>query len=307
MLDNVSDPADLSKLAALLDRHPDYRVLQRLPDTWPVCPVDDPVKVVILDTETTGTDCHSDAVIEIGGLAVEADATTGQIGSVLSTYSALEDPGFSIPPSSTAIHGITDDMVKGKRFDDSGLQELLDGAALLIAHNAAFDRPFLEKRFECFKRLSWGCSFKQIDWQAEGYGSAKLEFILYKLGYFYEAHRAVTDCHALLKVLAEPLPTSGVPAMQRVLDAARQKEFVIHALNAAFETKDLLKEKGFRWDANSRVWKVTVSGKLSGDEMIAWMKKFVYYGAPTVTLGFEVVHPRDRFSLRSGTYATKLV
>jgi DNA polymerase III subunit epsilon len=76
--------------------------------------------------------------------------------------SALEDPGRPIPPESTAIHGITDDMVKGQRFDDAAVASLLDGVALVIAHNATFDRPFLEARFPLFEHLHWGCSIRDI-------------------------------------------------------------------------------------------------------------------------------------------------
>ncbi len=33
----------------------------------------------------------------------------------------------------------------------------------------------------------------------------KLEYILFKLGYWYEAHDAVADCYAVVKMLEESL------------------------------------------------------------------------------------------------------
>ena len=36
-----------------------------------------------------------------------------------------------------------------------------------LAHNAAFDRPFVENRLEVFEHKAWACSFAGIDWKAE--------------------------------------------------------------------------------------------------------------------------------------------
>ena len=43
------------------------------------------------------------------------------------------------------------------------------------------------------------------------------EFLAHEMGWFYDAHRAEMDCHALLAVLAEPLPVSGMTGLKRLL------------------------------------------------------------------------------------------
>ncbi|MCV6022403.1 DNA polymerase III subunit epsilon, partial [Escherichia coli] len=68
---------------------------------------------------------------------------------------------------------------------------------LVVAHNAQFDRPFFEKRFAALGHLSWACSASGIDWKALGFESRKLEYLLLRLGWFYEGHRAATDCLAM--------------------------------------------------------------------------------------------------------------
>ena len=94
----------------------------------------------------------------------------------------LEDPGMPIPAESTKIHGITDDMVIGKKIIDADIETLLADVSLVIAHNATFDRGIVEARLPIFQEKAWGCSFAQIPWKNEGISSAALEFIAYRLG-----------------------------------------------------------------------------------------------------------------------------
>jgi len=77
------------------------------------------------------------------------------------------------------------------------LDDFLEDITLVVAHNAKFDRMFMEKRFPIFETLPWACSFAQVDWPGEGVGSAKLEYIAYQYGLFYGAHRADVDCFCL--------------------------------------------------------------------------------------------------------------
>ena len=91
-------------------------------------------RIVVFDTETTGLSATSDHVIEIGALALEDGVETGR-------FESLIDPGEPIPPEMTAIHGITDAMVRGKpRFPEvAGRFIEFAGDAVLAAHNAPFD------------------------------------------------------------------------------------------------------------------------------------------------------------------------
>jgi hypothetical protein len=85
---------------------------------------------------------------------------------------------------------------------------------LVIAHNADFDRRFLERRLPVFATKHWACSRFDIDWKAEGIRSSALEFVAYSLGFFHEGHRAAIDCRATLHPLAQPLPGSGRLALE---------------------------------------------------------------------------------------------
>jgi DNA polymerase-3 subunit epsilon len=284
-----------------LENHTDYRILKRLdPEAvgGPALTAGTIRRAAIVDTETTGMDPKADQIVEIGIVVFDYAAETGQIGPVVGCLSALEDPGRPIPPESTAIHGITDDMVKGQRFDDAAVASLLDGVALVIAHNAAFDRPFLEARFPLFEHLHWGCSIRDIPWRDAGHASSALEFLAYRAGFFYEAHRAEIDCRALLAVLGRPFGTTDGSALKALLDCARKPVIRLHALDSPYETKDSLKARGYRWNAERKVWTVHLA-EADVDSELSWLKESVY-GGRSVELELETLGARVRYSGREG-------
>ena len=263
-----------------------YRVTRRLKPlqaSQPAPSAQRKAKIAFVDCETTGLDPRQDKIIDIGVLTVEINAETGELLRVLGNWTGLQDPGCPIPENITALTGITDAMVAGQRFDERSLREALAGTALVIAHNAGFDRPFFEAAFPWFECLfSWGCSQKQIDWQREGYGSAKLEFIAYKLGFFYEGHRALVDCHALAHaVFAAKLASTGESALCKILDTFETPDYVVHATGAPFEAKDLLKERGYRWDAEDKIWRKSLGGEDGLQEELDWLRASVYRHRPS--------------------------
>jgi DNA polymerase-3 subunit epsilon len=289
--------------AQTLDAHPDYRVLRRLPHRDVFEPSAAGValaKGIILDTETTGLSSETDRVIELGMLLFEFDPTTGVVHRLLHSFDQLEDPGMPIPSASTQVHHITDAMVQGQRIDDDAVSALLQGVSVVIAHNAAFDRPFVEQRWPAFEALHWACSLRDIDWQAEGFGSAKLEYLLYTQGLFYEAHRAESDCRALLELLSRVLPNSQKTALLAMLETLNQPQIRVYALNSPFETKDHLKLRGYRWDGEMRCWHRTLSGPQALSEETVWLKKRIY-GDRAATIETESLGGTVRYSHRTGS------
>ena len=59
------------------------------------------------------------------------------------------------------------DQVRGKRLKDRMVRRILRKADFLIAHNAAFDRRFVEKLYPETQRFRWYCSMNGI-WCFEG-------------------------------------------------------------------------------------------------------------------------------------------
>ncbi|HEY3812154.1 MAG TPA: DNA polymerase III subunit epsilon [Caulobacteraceae bacterium] len=100
---------------------------------------------IILDTETTGLDPQSGhRLIEIGCIEIEDLLPTGR------SFHKTIDPERRIDPDAIRVHGITDEMVRGKPKFDAVCDELIDfiGDAPIVAHNAAFDRGFVNFELE---------------------------------------------------------------------------------------------------------------------------------------------------------------
>jgi len=293
--------------AALLESHPDYRVLRRLglSTDFGVRPAGRLACAVVVDTETTGMSRESDQIIELGIVRFEYGEDSGEIARITGVYSGLEDPGRPIPPESTAIHGITDAMVAGKHIDEAQATELLAGATLVVAHNAAFDRPFLEARMPVFASLPWACSYAQVPWEQEGFRGTKLEYLAWASGFFFDAHRSEIDCRALLELLRRPLPKSGRIAFKCLLEASAEPALRLWAIGSPFDSKDLLRERGYRWDAERRCWHRVVA-KSAAKEESEWLKAVVYGGRPS-QIEVEVLDAKVRFSERPGPKRTRVL
>jgi len=99
--------------------------------------------LVVFDTETTGTNPRTDRIIEIACVKIHPDGRREDWVKRL-------NPGISIPPASSAIHGIADQDVGGlPSFRDIApeLSAFLDGCDLAGYNIAGFDLPVLRVEF----------------------------------------------------------------------------------------------------------------------------------------------------------------
>jgi len=309
----IRDTADmeysLEQMARSLVESGDYRVISRLELQAEYHPPDNTPKLAaaVVDAETTGTDPDRDRIIELGISHFEYDRQTGRIYRVLGSWEWLEDPGFSISPEITKITGITDQMVAGHRIDDGAVNDLLNRVVLVIAHNADFDRLFLERRLPAFAAKHWACSRVDIDWKAEGIRSSALEFVAYSLGFFHERHRAASDCRATLHALAQPLPGTGRLALQALLEQARLPTWRLSARDAAIEKKDFLKARGYAWSpgefGRSKCWYRDVSDAGKAAE-VSWLQANVM--GPDQAVWALRITARDRYSDRCWSWGERL-
>ncbi len=157
---------------------------------------------IFLDVETTGLDYTRDKIIELGIVCFEY-SSDGRIFRILEEFSAYQDPRIPIPEDITQLTHISDDMVKEHNIDVGKVEQYIKEATLIIAHNVAFDRKFVETMFPNIPRKPWACLMNDINWRGEGIESNKLEYIAYRFGFFYEGHRAAIDCLAGIHVLAQ--------------------------------------------------------------------------------------------------------
>lgn len=259
----------------------DYRVLRRLLPR-PIVPVVRPAPMgtsigVIIDTETTGLDHSKDEVIELGMVAFTF--ANGLVGDVVGVFSALREPTVEISAEITRITGITQETVAGQSIDIAAVAAFIEDADLVIAHNARFDRPFCEKLAPGFDYKPWACSVSEVDWSGLGYEGSKLGYLVGQSGWFHQGHRAVDDCHALLEVLAAPSRTGVSHPFGQLAASAERTRLRVWAEGSPFHTKDMLKERGYRWndgsDGRPKSWWIEVEEDAHSNE-IAFLHTEIY-------------------------------
>jgi DNA polymerase-3 subunit epsilon len=287
-------------VATALEASGDYRVLRKLPRRREFAPQDGPAKLgVILDIETTGLDPSVDEIIELGMLKFTF-SSDGRVFRVVDEFSELREPGVAIPAEVTALTGITAEMVAGKTINPAAVSAFLTDVVLVVAHEARFDRPFCEALVPEFAGRYWACSNMQVDWQARGHRGTKLTYLLNDFGYFYEGHRALDDCHAVLEVLTNVLPGASGSAFGPLLENARKASMRIWAEGAPFEHKDALRARGYHWsdgkNGSRRGWWKDV-GEDAADAEVSYLRSAFFANQP-VEFPMRRITGLDRFSAR---------
>lgn len=290
-----AEPIDGEAMAQALARLPGYRVLRALTTDQQVNNLrqrrDGERLAIVVDTETTGLNPAEDRLVEI---AVQR-FIFGQQGELLEierVRSWLEDPGRPMPERLVKLTGLTDEQLVGQEFPEDEIARLLCDADLIVAHNASFDRPFLDRRFPAVRACAWACSLNQLDWLALGFDGRALGHLLLQSGKFFSGHRASNDVEALTSLLGEILPGGGT-IFAHLLARCEAETVRIDAIGAPFEVKDELKRRGYRWDAHRRVWWREIEAEEVAYER-AWLDDQIYHGRGSPNL--TVITARERFT-----------
>lgn len=264
-------------LAGALDALPDYRVLRRL---QPPAPFGRPSRRVwsgvVLDVETTGLSRGKDAIIELAMQRIGIDAR-GRIVEVGSPQRWLEDPGVPIPTDVSRLTGITDAAVAGRSINEAVATSMLLDADWALAHNAAFDRGFVEARLPGATERPWICSMSDVDWRARGFEGRSLSQLVWQTGRFFDAHRADMDVAALIHLVGHESPGCGETVIIEAIRNARRVGWVVEARDAPFASKDVLRARGYRWRSEVRHWWREVPDNRRVEET-AWCEREVYHG-----------------------------
>ena len=107
------------------------------------------MREIVFDTETTGLDClNGDRLIEIGCVELLNHIPTGR------TFHAYINPRRSVCADALLVHGLTDDFLRKHPCFEEIVESFADFIAdsALVAHNAAFDRAFINMELGLCRR-----------------------------------------------------------------------------------------------------------------------------------------------------------
>lgn len=184
----------------------------------------------VFDTETTGLEpSKGDEIIQIGAARIVNNRLLRQ-----EVFDQIIDPECPLKPASIPIHGITEDMVRGKPNIDIVLPSFHEFCedTVLIAHNAAFDMRFLQ-----LKEERTGIKFSQpvLDTLLlsavvhPNQESHKLDVILERLGISIGSrHNALQDSLATAEVFLKMIPLledMGITTIGQALEASAKTYF----------------------------------------------------------------------------------
>lgn len=293
--------ANFAAMAEALSRSPDYRILRRLKPreiTAPGAGSDHRVGIA-LDVETTGLDTGKDEIIELG-MVKFAYLPTGEITHIMDVFAAFNQPSAPIPADVVELTKITDEMVAGHRIAKDEVAKFVSDAALVIAHNASFDRQFSERYWPEFMDKNWACSATQVEWRKLGFDGSRLGYLLAGCGYFHDGHRAADDCRALIEILASKPNGASSTSFAILLDRARASTVRIWAERAPFDLKDVLKKRRYRWndgnDGRPRAWYIDID-ETNRDAELQFLRDEIY--GREVQLHSDTITALTRFSARA--------
>lgn len=204
--------------------------------------------ILILDTETTGLDPAKDKLIEVGLVLYNLER-----GAIIHTASMLVDqPRDGLDPASEKVHGIPLDMLyMGETVArvDRMISWLANAADAYVAHNADFDRQWIEQ--DRANQLPWICTCNDITWPKCSESRSLTNIALAHGVGVVDAHRALTDCLTIARILTR-LREGGTDLEALLTPGLRPKATFVAM--APREQNDLLKENRFRWNPTTKVW-----------------------------------------------------
>lgn len=164
------------------------------------------LRTVIIDVETTGLSVQSGGrVIEVGAVAVVGN-------SIVAELDTLIDTGAVISYGAYQVHGISQEMLRGKPQPDDVWNSFLEfvGDSLLVAHNSPFDSSFVRNEVSLLGKAipnSWQCTVRLARQRLRHLPNHKLDtvyrYLFGELPAVVQRHRALDDARLATRIWVE--------------------------------------------------------------------------------------------------------
>lgn len=210
-----------------------------------------------VDVETTGLSPKDDSIIELGAVLYDT-----KYEAPVAMLSALIKPVIEKPlePIITKITGITDEMLQehGQNTENvaDAFMELAEQANFMVAHNAPFDKSFVDALIDDvmgrgdldeLQDKHWIDTSVDLPIDKELCRHTNLLYLAAYHGIINPfSHRAVTDVLTMLQVLSKY-------DIDTVIGRSKSPAFKIWC-TPGFHGKDAPKAAGFRYNPEDKSW-----------------------------------------------------
>ncbi len=193
-------------------------------------------RIGILDTETGGLDPTKDPCVEVAVIVYDL-VLAAPVMSFSSLIRSESNDAF-------AINRIPIDLLRDAPEPITvwrRVEAIVHGIDALVAHRADFDKGFTP---EPLRSQVWVCSKFHIDWPNSKPGDGLVSTALAHGVAVAHAHRAMTDCDILSRLLTRVAERQNLQALFE--RAMRPRKLFVSF--APFDQKDAVKSAGFSWD-----------------------------------------------------------
>ena len=204
------------------------------------------MRVLILDTETTGLDPAVDRCIEVGCILYDTKAA-----AVIASYASLigqEDTANA----AESINRIAPAMLVSAPTHDfvwNIVKNHAKTADAILAHRAEFDRGFVPLDLRTIR--PWVCTKFHVEWPLGKMGDHLVHLALAHGVGILSAHRALTDCDTLARLLTR-VHEMGSDLDLMLTRAMRPRVKLI--AHVSYDDREKAKAAGFAWDGARKVW-----------------------------------------------------
>lgn len=207
------------------------------------------MKLLVIDSETTGVDPSKHQAIEWAGALWSTDhgSLIGAFSFIVKADSNAAEHVNHIPAAMLNEHGV-------ERTDAAGRVAVwMHRCDVVLAHSAAFDASFLPPEVSGLR--PWVCTCDDVEWPGPQGTSKSLVALCLERGVgVASAHRALTDVILLVRLL-ERVREGGCNIEAMIRHAMRPK-MRYAAVTVRFDAalNERLKAAGFRWSPDRREW-----------------------------------------------------
>lgn len=203
--------------------------------------------VCILDTETGGLDAKKHPLVEVGAVLWSMkDQTMIKCFSSLVHATSNEAEAVNGIPLSALLRAPSAEAVK------ESLRKMCVTADAIMAHNGSFDAQWLPEIVALQK--PWIDTCNDVEWPRAGASRSLVSLCLDHGVGVSHAHRAITDCLLLVRLLERVSETHDLEIL--LLHAMRPKAvYEVAERDFSEERNAQAKAAGFRWEASVKGWR----------------------------------------------------